>query len=199
MQDDGGLTARAERRWLQQQLKALRAGHSSRQARRFAAGLFTPEEVGLLLALELGRAEEWAARLAEQLLQAAYREEIRLRDPETELLQGEHTSRQGNGVLKRGDVNDWLERQGASYRWADPAPAAVVAAPSPVVTLSADEIKSQRQARRYQACVDAGLILPSDDYGAMPRGIGKVAERLGITRQTLTADVKAHIRRLGGA
>lgn len=56
----------------------------------------------------------------------------------------------------------------------------------------------ERQARRYQACVEAGLSLPSDDYSRLPRGIGKVAKSLGIARQTLAADLMAHIARQSG-
>lgn len=53
-----------------------------------------------------------------------------------------------------------------------------------------------RQARRYQMCVDAGLKMPVDDYAPLPRGIGKLADQEGIARQSFSEDVKAHIRRL---
>ncbi len=58
------------------------------------------------------------------------------------------------------------------------------------------ETAEQRQARRYQACIDAGLTLPDNDYAALPRGIGEVAKKEGIKRQSFAEDVKAHIRRL---
>lgn len=57
------------------------------------------------------------------------------------------------------------------------------------------ESHAERQARRYQMGVDAGLSMPKDDYSGMPRGIGAVAESEKITRQAFTEDVKAHIRR----
>lgn len=57
------------------------------------------------------------------------------------------------------------------------------------------ETQCARQARRYQMCLDAGLAMPKDDYSAMPRGIGAVAKREGIKRQSFTEDVKAHIAR----
>lgn len=60
------------------------------------------------------------------------------------------------------------------------------------------ELQEQRQARRYQACLDAGLKMPSDDYGYLPRGIGRVAKNAGISRQAFSDDVKAHIRRVNG-
>lgn len=56
----------------------------------------------------------------------------------------------------------------------------------------------RRQAARYQACVSAGLVMPDNDYAHLPAGIGTVAKRLGITRQALAKDLKAHINRLAG-
>lgn len=58
------------------------------------------------------------------------------------------------------------------------------------------ESSEERRARRYQACVDAGLKFPDNDYATLPRGIGKIAKAMGITRQALSEDLKAHIRRL---
>jgi hypothetical protein len=60
------------------------------------------------------------------------------------------------------------------------------------------ETQEQRQERRYKMCVDAGLDIPTDDYTHLPRGIGKIAEREGVRRQSFTEDVKAQIRRLNG-
>ena len=53
-----------------------------------------------------------------------------------------------------------------------------------------------RQADRYQACIDAGLRMPDNDYAHLPVGVGALAVRLGVTRPTFTADVKAHIARM---
>ena len=69
-------------------------------------------------------------------------------------------------------------------------------APGPTPKRSSGETKEQRQARRYQACIDAGLRMPTDDYSHLPRGLKDVAEAEGITRQAFSEDVKAHIRRL---
>lgn len=60
------------------------------------------------------------------------------------------------------------------------------------------ESAEERQRRRYQMCIDAGLTMPTNDYGHMPRGVGKVAEREGIKRQSFVQDVKAHINRASG-
>lgn len=55
----------------------------------------------------------------------------------------------------------------------------------------------ERQARRYQMCVDAGLKLPDSDYGRLPRGIGGLARKDGVTRQAFAVDVKKHINKIG--
>lgn len=58
------------------------------------------------------------------------------------------------------------------------------------------ENKEARQKRRFQMGIDAGLPMPDNDYAPMPRGIGALAKQEGITRQSFTEDVKAHIRRM---
>lgn len=58
--------------------------------------------------------------------------------------------------------------------------------------------KVDRQASRWQACIDAGLTMPSDTFRPLPRGIGKIAEAMGITRQALTHDLNAHRERIFG-
>jgi hypothetical protein len=74
------------------------------------------------------------------------------------------------------------------------------ASPAPVVAESASggESTEQRQARRYQACIDAGLTMPNDDYSHLPRGIGALARVEGISRQSFSEDLKAHINRKNG-
>ncbi len=59
------------------------------------------------------------------------------------------------------------------------------------------ETAEKRQARRYAACIAAGLHMPKDDYAHLPRGVGKIAKDEGVTRQAFAEDLKAHIRRLG--
>jgi len=55
-----------------------------------------------------------------------------------------------------------------------------------------------RQAHRWQLCIDAGLKMPQDTYASYPRGIRAVADRLRITRQALAQDLNAHRERLFG-
>lgn len=64
-------------------------------------------------------------------------------------------------------------------------------------TRSADQV-AQRQERRYRACIDAGLTMPTDDYAHLPHGVKALARKEGISRQAFSEDLKAHIRRLSG-
>jgi hypothetical protein len=59
------------------------------------------------------------------------------------------------------------------------------------------ETQAERRARRYKLCLDAGLVMPTNDYSPMPRGIGAIAEKERVRRQTFVADMRAHIKSLG--
>ena len=83
-------------------------------------------------------------------------------------------------------IDDYIAARGDSL----PCPTRVVPA--------AETGQAQRQAQRYQLCVDAGLTMPPNDYARLPRGISVLAKKEGITRQAFAQDVKAHIRRLNG-
>ena len=71
-------------------------------------------------------------------------------------------------------------------------------AAAPALHVATEPTQEQRQAYRWQLCIDAGLTMPEDTYSHLPRGIGKVAESLGITRQALQQDLNAHRERLFG-
>lgn len=61
---------------------------------------------------------------------------------------------------------------------------------------NAPDQKEQRQDSRLQACIDAGL--PMNTKTALlrlPDGVGAVADKLGLTRQAFSADVKAALQR----
>lgn len=66
--------------------------------------------------------------------------------------------------------------------------------PSPPTEQSAEE----RQTERWQACVNAGLIMPRDTYAQYPRGIGKVASSIGIKTQSLRDDLNKYRERFLG-
>ena len=65
---------------------------------------------------------------------------------------------------------------------------------APMVAANAE----QRQARRWQMCIDAGLPMPQDTYAQLPRGIKEIAKAENITRQALAQDLNAHRERLFG-
>lgn len=60
---------------------------------------------------------------------------------------------------------------------------------------TAPETKEQREDRYLQACIDAGLVMPTSSLRRLPDGIGKVAKTLGIERQSLAGPVKAALKR----
>ncbi|WP_103018406.1 hypothetical protein [Alicycliphilus denitrificans] len=93
-------------------------------------------------------------------------------------------------IIRREQAAQILQRMFGTT----PAPQPQAAAPAPVVAGNAE----QRQARRWQMCLDAGLPMPQDTYAHLPRGIGKVAKAEGIKRQALAQDLNAHRERLFG-
>jgi hypothetical protein len=96
------------------------------------------------------------------------------------------------------------EHPQATVSQSQAAPAPAPASAEPVKSAQTEQVsskketKEQRQERRYQMCIEAGLKMPDNDYAPLPRGIGDLARREGITRQSFAEDVKAHIRRLSG-
>jgi hypothetical protein len=103
-------------------------------------------------------------------------------------------------VLDAGLVHlDWLNEWGESRKpplvfSTVSAPEPQAATPAPVVAGGAE----QRQARRWQMCLDAGLSMPQDTYAQLPRGINEIAKAERITRQALAQDLNAHRERLFG-
>ncbi len=98
---------------------------------------------------------------------------------------------------KRGwRYDQWIDKYVAAKGESLPGPAseALSDAPDRAPKLTAE----QRQAARYQACVDAGLDMPTDDYKRLPNGIKDIAKRFGISRPAFTQDVKKHLARLSG-
>jgi hypothetical protein len=57
------------------------------------------------------------------------------------------------------------------------------------------ETKEERQDRRLLACETAGLVMPISSVGRLPYGVGKIADAEGVTRQTLSTDIKAALER----
>lgn len=63
-------------------------------------------------------------------------------------------------------------------------------------TSAATESQAARRSRRYQMCVEAGLDMPDNDYAALPRGVGEIAKREGVSKQAFSEDIKKHIASL---
>jgi hypothetical protein len=90
--------------------------------------------------------------------------------------------------VRRDEVNKWLKTTSWGFTWYGQAPA-----PEPKTPTA-----EQRQTDRWKACTDAGLQMPTDTYKSYPRGIGAVAKKLGIARQSLKEDLDKHRERLFG-
>lgn len=90
------------------------------------------------------------------------------------------------------------EAKAAQQKWLDVMVRALLehgrVTPSPPTEQSAE----QRQTERWQACVNAGLIMPHDTYAQYPRGIGKVAKSFGIKTQSLRDDLNKYRERFLG-
>lgn len=57
------------------------------------------------------------------------------------------------------------------------------------------EPKDARQDRRLMACIDAGLKMDKAALSRLPNGVGEVADKEGISRQSFSTDVKAALER----
>lgn len=65
----------------------------------------------------------------------------------------------------------------------------------PVEPVEQVEGKEERQDRRLQACIDAGLPMNERALLRLPDGVGALAKSEGVTRQAFTEDVKAALKR----
>jgi hypothetical protein len=84
-------------------------------------------------------------------------------------------------------VDSWLAKQKQLHR---------VEPFIQVTKVSGKEAPEERQARRYQMCIDSGLLMPNNDYAHLPKGVGKLAKQEGIRTASFSQDVKKHIRRI---
>ena len=94
-------------------------------------------------------------------------------------------------------IDDWAQREAPARQipvLEGLQPLAAEPQAAPMVAANAE----QRQARRWQMCIDAGLPMPQDTYAQLPRGIKEIAKAENITRQALAQDLNAHRERLFG-
>jgi hypothetical protein len=97
--------------------------------------------------------------------------------------------------VRPADINEWLRKAAYDFRWHVHIESGM--APALGQQPCATSLTAQlRQAKRWQACVDAGLDMPENIYSRYPRGITKVAESLKITRQSLREDLNKHRERM---
>ena len=66
---------------------------------------------------------------------------------------------------------------------------------SPTSERFVDEMPHEKNRRRWQMCIDAGLTMPDTDYKPLPKGIGLLAKKEGISQQAFSKSVKAHLAR----
>ena len=94
----------------------------------------------------------------------------------------------------------WMSTTNGQFVPAQTAPPAPVqtAHKVPALVVQAKETKEQRQDRRLEACTNAGLCFESYK-GRLPDGVGDVACREGVKRQSFSQGVKAALERRGNA
>jgi hypothetical protein len=63
------------------------------------------------------------------------------------------------------------------------------------VTVAKIESTAERQKRRYEMCVKAGLQMPDDDYSRLPVGIGALARAEGVSTAMFSKDLKSYLSR----
>jgi|GEM_PF-5911811 len=62
--------------------------------------------------------------------------------------------------------------------------------------ISANQAKKDAPRRRYEMCIAAGLKMPTNPYGRLPRGIKALAAREGISTQAFSKSVKKYMATL---
>lgn len=94
-------------------------------------------------------------------------------------------------------IDEWAQREAPARQI--PALEGVQPLPAePQTAPMVGENAEQRQARRWQLCIDKGLTMPTDTYAQLPRGIKEIAKAESITRQALAQDLNAYRERLFG-
>lgn len=94
------------------------------------------------------------------------------------------------GETPSGHVAAWVEATGGAEV---PVPGVVAAAKIAKATQAEERVN--REDARLGECEAKGMVFDKASLLRLPDGIGEVALGLGITRQSLTTDVKAALRR----
>jgi len=91
-------------------------------------------------------------------------------------------SKLDNQTFEREELDRWMDENGIREHYS-------------VRENVKRQTPEQRQTMRWEICESAGLIMPTDTYASYPRGIRKVAEDLGISRQALCDDLDKYRER----
>ena len=109
----------------------------------------------------------------------------------------------GTGIQGRPDRHSeiivaelvpWLRARGYQGLADNLSPAGTTAAVTDSTAMP--ETKAQREDRRLQLCIDAGLDMSDHACRSrLPHGVGAVADRDGVSRQAFSADVRSALTR----
>lgn len=166
---------------------------------------WTIENAAAAVATQEGWHQGARDTLRGQMVQAAADSTLTVRHPHTGLPYRPDRVRYFYDLVTLDDVNEWLARDPSlSLRWRrSPSETVPIATDSTQVTAATPTKASQaaeRQARedaRLAHCEARGLVFDIDPLRPLPYGIAKAAASLDppITRQSLSTDVKAALRR----
>ncbi len=84
-------------------------------------------------------------------------------------------------------VDSWAERHLPEIK------PLVARSASPEMPQSVEDRQLQRWQHRWDACVKAGLKMPTKREARLPNGISLVAASLGISREALSKDLKLYL------
>ncbi len=178
-------------------------------------GCSTKHAMHIVQLWEIAQVELWNAEILLDFFPARIYENRDL--VAARIAAAQHSGRLPPGRFKHDEGLQWMESTGvmmgtspqwikanARRRWVNDcaAPTAKVEAgllpqrAAPVVVPEPTETRVQRQDRRLQACIDAGLSMNAKAaLSRLPDGVGNVAAREGVTRQAFSTDVKTALRR----
>jgi len=83
-----------------------------------------------------------------------------------------------------------VQGMAAAQGEAETAALAKVAAPVQLAIVPPAETAAERRDRRFQACLAAGLRFPDTYTNRLPDGVGRVADKEGVSRQAFSKDVR---------
>jgi hypothetical protein len=104
-------------------------------------------------------------------------------------------NRLAKGVMTVDALCQYLEGVNMALEQFDNKPQAAQTLPADTEPAPVVETKEQRQDNRLKACEAAGLVMPANSMGRLPDGVGDVADKHRVTRQTFSTDVKAALKR----